>query len=84
MKEYKLLAGKNQKIFDNRLKNNEMRIINHGRDDENCYCRICEFSSGGKNILAYAKKHAQKTGHTVDVYYETHREITYYKNPTNK
>lgn len=63
-----------------RLKN-PMRVISHPRDkkEEYCYCRHCRFIDSGKNMLAYAKRHASQTGHTVDVYYETWREVTYYK-----
>lgn len=77
----KLKEGKDQKVFDERLKNNPMRVIQHAKqpDSEECYCRICGFDESGTNILAKAKRHAQKTGHTIDVYYESWREITYCK-----
>lgn len=77
--KYELKTGKDQKIFDERLKNNPMRVIKHGIDDETCHCRICNFSDCGKNMLIKAKRHAQQTGHTIDVYCETWKEITYYK-----
>ena len=66
--------------FEERLKNNKMRVIQHERerDNESCHCRNCNFSDFGKNMLALAKKHSSQTGHTVDVYYETWREVTYY------
>ena len=80
MAKYDLKLGKDQKIFDERLKNNEMRTIKHGIDGESCYCRICEFSDiGTKGMFAKAGKHAQQTGHTIDIYTENWREITYYK-----
>ena len=79
--KYNLRADKNQKEFDDRLKNNKMNVIKHERDKdaESCSCRICHFSDVGKNMLAKSKRHAQRTGHTVDVYYETWREVNYYK-----
>ena len=66
--------------FEERLRNNKMRVIQHTRDkeEETCHCRNCNFSDCGKNMLRLAKNHASKTGHTVDVYYETWREVTYY------
>jgi len=70
----------NQINFEERLKNNKMRVIQHQRDknEEDCHCRNCSFSDSGKNMLALAKKHSRQTGHTIDVYYETWREVTYY------
>ena len=55
-----------------------MAVIQHGRDYESYYCRNCDFSDSGiKGALKQAKRHAKETGHTVDVYYETWREINY-------
>lgn len=72
----------NEKEIDytERLKN-PMRVLTHPRDKEAeyCHCRGCGFSGCGRNMLAKAKRHASQTGHTVDVYYETWREVTYYK-----
>lgn len=76
---FKLRQGKDQEVFDKRLKNNRMRIIQHGRSDETCYCRICDFNEYAGKVLQKAKRHAEKTGHTIDVYYESWREITYYR-----
>ncbi len=73
----KLREGKNQKVFDKRLKDNPIRIINHGRGEEDYHCRICDFSGIGSMIKA--KKHAEQTGHTIDFYRENWTEITYYK-----
>jgi hypothetical protein len=57
------------------------RVIQHGKEDESYYCRECSFSGvGTSGSLNKAKVHSKKTGHTIDVYYETWREITYYKN----
>ena len=81
--KYKLKEDKDQKVFDDRLKNNEMRVIYHKMDDASAYCRICSFSMDnidGKDayIITKAKEHARKTGHTVDIYREHWTEITYY------
>jgi hypothetical protein len=77
----KLNTGQDQSKYDERLKNNPMQVILHQRDKdaENCHCRVCSFSDCGKGMLRKAKLHASKTGHTIDVYYETWREVTYYK-----
>ena len=82
--KYKLKEGKDQKVFDDRLKNNEMKVIYHRMDDASAYCRICSFnmnSIDGKYtaVIAKAKEHARETGHTVDIYREHWTEITYYK-----
>jgi len=53
------------------------KTIQHGRDDEEYHCRQCNFSDTGiSNALQKARNHNKKTGHTVDVYYETWREVT--------
>ncbi len=55
----------------------ETKTINHGRDSENYHCRECKFSDVDvKGTLAKARRHTDKTGHTVDVYYESWRETT--------
>ena len=77
--EYILREGKDQKDFDIRLKNNQMRIIEHGVEDESFDCRICNF--GGTGNINKAKYHAKKTGHTIDFYREHWIEITYYNKP---
>jgi len=70
--------------YEERLKLNKMRVIKHKREKENesCHCRVCDFSDFGSGMLDKAKDHAKKTGHTIDVYYETWREVTYFKNLT--
>lgn len=73
----KLREGKDQKVFDERLKNNSLRTIKHGVDSEILSCRICEF--GGDGTIKEAKKHAKKTGHTIDLYREHWIELTYYE-----
>ncbi len=56
-----------------------------GRESESCHCRGCSFSiSTITGVLVKAKAHSSKTGHTVDVYYETHRQVTYYQNGKNQ
>ena len=74
-----LREGKEQKKFDERRKNNPLRLIKHGVDSETVHCRICIFSGDG--TMKIAKKHAQETGHTVDLYREHWIELTYYKKP---
>lgn len=64
--------------FEKRLKENRQRTVQHGRSDSNFHCRNCGENDFTGDCLAKAKRHAVKTGHTVDVYYETHREVTYY------
>lgn len=79
MKE-ELKEGKDQRIFDERLKNNPLRTIRHGLDDVDAHCRICTFSVYGKSeVSKKAKVHAQKTGHTIDIYRTHWTELTYYK-----
>lgn len=57
------------------------RIIQHGVTDGSWHCRQCRFSGVAVcgSALQKAKTHSNNTGHTVDVYYETWREITCYK-----
>jgi len=65
--------------YNERLKN-PMRTIRHGVSDVDCHCRACNFSDSGKeNVARKAKYHAQKTGHTIDIYREHWTEITFYK-----
>ena len=54
------------------------KTIQHGKDEENAYCRTCNFRLLGRKdgTLENAKRHNKLTNHTVDVYYETWREIT--------
>ena len=53
----------------------EMKTIQHGKEDEYWYCRYCRFSGFGESGgLAKARRHCEKTGHTV--YYHTWREVT--------
>ena len=55
------------------------KTIQHGKESESYYCRTCNYCRGiniKSGALARAKYHNSKTGHTVDVYYETWREIT--------
>lgn len=55
----------------------EAKTIQHGKESESYHCRKCNFSGTGlSGCLAKAKEHNIKTGHTVDVYYESWREIT--------
>ena len=55
----------------------EPKTIQHGKTEESCHCRECNFNNFGKSgCLAKAKYHNAKTRHTVDIYYETWREIT--------
>jgi len=65
--------------FQKRLRENKLSVIHHGKEDESYHCRNCNFSDCGiKNALKKAKIHSNKTGHTVDVYYESWRELNYY------
>ncbi len=54
-----------------------MKTIQHGIDDKNAHCRSCGFSEDTGDVLKKAKKHSRETKHTVDIYYETWREVTY-------
>ena len=61
------------------------RVIQRGKEDESYHCRKCGFTGfSSSGSLAKAKRHSMKTGHTVDVYYESRREVTYYRNGKNE
>lgn len=67
--------------FKKRLTENTQRVIQHGKVSEDYHCRNCNFSDSFEKenkAMRIAKAHSQKTGHTVDVYYESHREVTYF------
>jgi len=54
-----------------------MKVIQHGKESESYYCRQCNFSGEGKSGgLDKAKRHCLATNHTVDVYYQSWREVT--------
>lgn len=56
------------------------RRVKHGVESINAYCRNCKYTYHGKNN-SEPVNHAKKTAHTVDMYTETHLELTsYYKN----
>mgnify|MGYP001561029795 CR=1 len=64
---------------------NTPRTIQHGKDGEDYHCRKCSFSGYGMSgCLQKAVNHSKKTGHTIDIYYESWREVTCYKKPTTK
>lgn len=53
------------------------KTIQHGKDSESYHCRQCNFDGyGTPNSLQKAKRHNKQTKHTVDVYYESWREVT--------
>ncbi len=55
----------------------QTKTIQHGKESESYHCRQCNFSGTEENgCLARAKRHNARTGHTIDVYYESWREIT--------
>lgn len=76
--KYKLNEWQNQKIFDERLQNNVQSIINYWVETREAHCRICNFRCRWKDSLKKAKKHAEETGHTIDVRSESHKEINYF------
>jgi hypothetical protein len=58
----------------------DFRRVNHGvsKDGYSFHCRMCKFSDYGKSEHK-GRKHAQETGHTVDVYREHWVEFTSHK-----
>ncbi len=55
----------------------KIKVVNKGRKGESAFCRQCSFSLCDikSGCLSRAKYHTQKTGHAVDVYYETWRLV---------
>ena len=63
----------------------EIKVIHKGRSEESYFCRQCDKSEIGKsNSLSKAKYHTLKTGHAVDVYYESWRLVADKKNLIKK
>ena len=58
---------------------NKPRTVKHGIEEVNAYCRKCDFSCHGLNIMGKVRYHSEKNQHTVDVYTETWKEVTCYR-----
>ena len=58
---------------------NKPRIVKHGVEERNAYCRQCEFSCHDINLMGKVKYHSEKNQHTVDVYTENWKEVTCYR-----
>ena len=54
------------------------RLVKHGIEDEDAFCRHCDWSNFGKTVTNSARYHARTMVHTVDVYRQQHIEFTSY------
>lgn len=54
----------------------KFRTIRHGESGLNANCRMCKESKYSGDIQGWARDHARKTLHTVDMYRENWTEYT--------
>lgn len=72
------ITEKNFPMDSQKYDNKYFRLVKHGVQDINAYCRHCNWSDHNLSAVNMARKHAKENLHTVDIYRENHTEYTSY------